>query len=295
VIFGKKVWKWDFHTRNWHAHSNKELNINLHIIVCLKQIPDTAKVAIDPETGTLLRDGADSKTNVYDLCAFETALQIRNQTGGAVTAVSMGPPQAGKVVREALMLGADDGFLISDRAFAGSDVLATAYTLSQALLANGAFDLIITGKQTTDGDTAQVGPAIAEYLNLPHAAWVTEIGEIAEDSITVKQDLGDVLLDAKLTFPSLITVEKSATVPGLPSYLRKKQFADTPIKTLSLADFADRDKNKYGINGSPTQVEKIFPPAANTDKITLTGSPDELAAGIFGLLKQKKYIGQEGA
>jgi electron transfer flavoprotein beta subunit len=248
-------------------------------------------VAIDPDTGTLIRDGVDSKTNLYDLYALETALQIREQVGGKITAVSMGPPQAGAVIREALMLGADDGFLITDRAFAGADVLATSYALAQAIQKISAYDLIITGKQTSDGDTAQVGPAVAEYLDIPHAAWVVEVLEANEIGLSVRQDLGEAFLDVQINFPCLITAEKSATVPGLPSYIRKKQFAKNEIKTLTLADLPDTSPEKYGANGSPTRVEKIFPPAANTDKITLTGSAQALADGVFDVLKQKKYIG----
>ena len=275
-------------------HFDKELGNknNMNILVCIKQVPDTPHVDIDPKTGNLKREGADNKINLYDLYALETALAIRKECGGYVTAVSMGPPQAERAIREALTLGADDGVLLSDRAFAGADVLATAYTVSQAIRSLGGFDLIICGKQTTDGDTAQVGPALAELLDIPHAALVTEILNADNKQLSVRQDMGETFLDVCMPFPCLITIEKSKNTPRLPSYLCKKKFSDVKIRILSINDFEDNDTGKYGVNGSATQVERIFPPAVNTDKVTLTGTSDTLASGIFDALTQKQMIGE---
>lgn len=142
----------------------------MNILVCIKQVPGTSKVEVDPVTGVLKRDGIDSKMNPYDLYALETALRIREEKGGTIKVLSMGPPQALSVIKEAYSMGVDDGVLLSDRKFGGADVLATSYTLSQGVRKMGDFDLIICGKQTTDGDTAQVGAEIAEYLGIPHAA-----------------------------------------------------------------------------------------------------------------------------
>ncbi|MDR3602471.1 MAG: electron transfer flavoprotein subunit beta/FixA family protein, partial [Desulfosporosinus sp.] len=152
----------------------------MEILVCIKQVPGISKIEVDPITGVLKRDGVDSKMNPYDLYAIETALRIKEQVGGTVKVISMGPPQAQDVIKEAYMMGADEGALVSDRKFAGADVLATAYTISQGVRKMGNFDLILCGKQTTDGDTAQVGPEMAEYLGIPHIANVLKIIELKE-------------------------------------------------------------------------------------------------------------------
>ena len=164
----------------------------MKIIVCMKQVPAGTKVDIDPETGAMKRLSGDTRTNPYDLFALETALQLRELLGGTVTALTMGPPHAEEMMRDAYSMGADDAVILSDRKFAGSDVLATSYVLSQGIKVLGGADLIICGRQTTDGDTAQVGPAIAEHLMLPHAAWVAEIVKADQNSICVRQDLASV-------------------------------------------------------------------------------------------------------
>ena len=161
----------------------------MKILVCMKQVPAGTKVDIDPETGAMKRLSGETRTNPYDLFALEAALQLREKVGGGVTVLTMGPPQAEEMMRDAYTMGADDAVILSDRKFAGADVLATSYALSQGITAIGDIDLIICGKQTTDGDTAQVGPAIAEHLGIPHAAWVSEIVDADSESIQVKQDL----------------------------------------------------------------------------------------------------------
>ena len=150
----------------------------MNITVCIKQVPGSNKVEVDPVTGVLKRDGADSKMNPYDLYALETALQLKETYGGKVTVITMGPPSAEEVIKEAFSMGADEGYLMTDRKFAGADVLATAYTLSQGIRIAGDFDVIICGKQTTDGDTAQVGPEMSEYLDIPCIANVIEINGV---------------------------------------------------------------------------------------------------------------------
>ena len=157
----------------------------MKILVCMKQVPAGTKVDIDPETGAMKRLSGETRTNSYDLFALEAALQLREKVGGSVTVLTMGPPQAEEMMRDAYTMGADDAVILSDRKFAGADVLATSYALSQGITAIGDIDLIICGKQTTDGDTAQVGPAIAEHLGIPHAAWVSEIVDADSESIQV--------------------------------------------------------------------------------------------------------------
>jgi electron transfer flavoprotein beta subunit len=262
----------------------------LRIIVGIKQVPGTTKVEIDPETGVLKRDGVASKMNPYDLYAVETALRIKEQLGGTVAVVSMGPPQAEAVIREAYLMGADEGVLLSDRKFAGSDVLATAYTLAQGVRAMGEFELIICGKQTTDGDTAQVGPAMAEFLQIPHVAWVGAITAIMPERIVVEQDLAESYEKVAMTYPCLITVEKGLVQPRLPSYRRKLATADRPVRVLQLGNLDDRDPARYGLDGSATQVERIFPPETHRDQVIWDGEPAAVAAQMWQALRAGKFI-----
>lgn len=262
----------------------------MDILVCIKQVPGTTKVEVDPVTGVLKRDGVDSKMNPYDLYALETALKINEQVGGTIKVISMGPPQAKEVIREAFTMGAHEGLLLSDRKFAGADVLATSYTLSQGAKNMGNVDLIICGKQTTDGDTAQVGPEMAEYLGLPHVANVRKIVELKEDSIILEMDMPDTIEIAEVKFPCLITVEKDIFQPRLPSFRRKLATKDKEIGMISLKDFEDQNEKRYGLNGSPTQVERIFPPAVNTDREMWKGNSSELTEKIAGKLKGLKFI-----
>ena len=262
----------------------------MNIIVCIKQVPGTTKVDIDEKTGVLKRDGADSKMNPYDLFAIETALRLREANGGKISSLTMGPAQSADIIREAYALGGDAGYVLSDRAFAGSDVLATSYALSEAIKLVGCFDIIICGKQTTDGDTAQVGPEMAEFLNIPHAANVTEIHEVNDDFIRVTMDMGDYAEVCDILFPCLITVEKDIYVPRLPSYKKKIAAESREIKIITLEDLEDTNRASYGLSGSPTQVERIFPPEANAEKLVLEGDSLSLAASLFEKLKELKFV-----
>lgn len=262
----------------------------MDILVCIKQVPDTTKVTVDEKTGVLKREGVDSKLNPYDLYAIETAVRIKEMTGGNVIVISMGPPQAEAIIREAYMLGADEGYLISDRKFAGSDVLATSYTISQAIKSYIKFDMIICGKQTTDGDTAQVGPAVAEHLNIPQVSWVTELLNIEDDAITINSDLGDFVQTVKIKLPCLITVEKGIFQPRLPSYKRKLKTKHNKVKILSFDDLNDKTESRYGLKGSPTQVERIFPPDANSQRVIWEGDTEELCSKILTEMEQLKLL-----
>ncbi|WP_411679535.1 electron transfer flavoprotein subunit beta/FixA family protein [Clostridium thailandense] len=262
----------------------------MDILVCIKQVPGTSKVEVDPVTGVLKRDGVDSKMNPYDLYALETALRMREKVGGKVKVISMGPPQAAEVIKEAYMMGADEGALLSDRKFAGADVLATAYTISQGVKQMGNIDLILCGKQTTDGDTAQVGPEMAEYLGMPHIANVIKIEELKDKSMTVEMDMPNTVEVAEIQFPCLLTVEKDIFQPRLPSYRKKLETKDREVKMLSLKDFVDQNEKRYGLNGSPTQVERIFPPAVNTDKEMWNGTGEEIADRLAAKLKELKFV-----
>lgn len=259
-------------------------------IVCIKQVPGTSKVEVDEKTGVLKRDGIDSKMNPYDLYALETSIRIKEKHGGDIKVISMGPPQGIEVIKEAFAMGADSGILISDRKFAGADVLATSYTISQGVRQLGEFDLIICGKQTTDGDTAQVGPEMAEYLGIPHVANVRKLIEVKETSIVIEVDMPNTFEVIEVNYPCLLTVEKDIFEPRLPSYKKKMASKDREIKILSLNDFEDQNENKYGLNGSPTQVEKIFPPKANTSKEKWDGDSEVITKNIYDKLKELKFV-----
>ena len=256
----------------------------------MKQVPAGTKVDIDPETGAMKRLSGETRTNPYDLFALEAALQLREKVGGSVTVLTMGPPQAEEMMRDAYTMGADDAVILSDRKFAGADVLPTSYALSQGITAIGDIDLIICGKQTTDGDTAQVGPAIAEHLGIPHAAWVSEIVDADSESIQVKQDLVSVSQTSKIPYPCLITVDKDMCVPRLPSYLLQKQSKDRPVKIMAFEDMADQNLSKYGLVGSPTAVEKMFAPPEVEKQVYFDGDAKEKTKQLFDVLVNKKVI-----
>lgn len=263
----------------------------MNIVVCIKQVPGTSQVEIDETTGVLKRDGAAAKINPYDLYAIETALRLRSRCGGTVTAVTMGPPQAEVMMKEAYMMGVDEAYVFSDRTFAGADVLATAYTLAQGIqtVCEG-FDLIVCGKQTTDGDTAQVGPAMAEYMKIPCAAWVSEIPDVSEEGITVGQNFVNVKQLAKMKLPCLITVEKDIFTPRLPSYRLKMATADKTVKFIPFARFLDQDVTHYGLKGSATAVERIFPPESHDGQVFMEGSESRIASELADLFYERKYV-----
>lgn len=221
----------------------------MNIFVCIKQVPSTNKVEVDEKTGVLKRDGVASKMNPYDLYALETALRLKEKHGGKITVGTMGPPQAQAVIREAYMMGADEGYVFSDRRLGGADVLATSYTLSQAIRSVGDFDLILCGRQTTDGDTAQVGPAIAEHLGIPHAAWVGRL-EAAGDGVDAEQHLQDVIETVHMPFPCLVTVEQDICMPRLPSLKTARETAQRVVHIQGLDSFLDTDPDHYGLTGS---------------------------------------------
>lgn len=262
----------------------------MEILVCIKQVPGSNKVEVDPVTGVLKRSGADAKMNPYDLFALETGLRLREQYGGTLSVLTMGPPPAKAVLYEAFAMGADKGALITDRKFGGADVLATSYTLSQGIRKFGKFDLIICGLQTTDGDTAQVGPEVSEQLDIPCVCNVRSVDKVEDNSIIVDLEMSEDIEKVKVAFPCLITVQKDITEPRLPSYKLGKATANREIAQYTLADMEDTDEKHYGLNGSPTQVQRIFPPTSDKIQEVWEGENEELADRIYGLLKKKKFI-----
>ncbi len=262
----------------------------MNITVCIKQVPSTSEVEIDEKTGNLKRDGVDSKINPYDLFALEEAIRLKEKNNAIVNAITMGPNQAEEILHEAYCLGADNGYLITDRKCAGADVLATAKAISEGIKRTGDFDLIICGKQTTDGDTAQVGAEIAELLGIPHANNVLKIKEIKEDSIVVDIDLPTMVQTIEIQLPCLISVDKDVNQPRLPSYKLKKVTKDKKITSFGVADFEDPDESHYGMNGSATQVVRIFPPESNEETETWEGDCDELAEKITQKILELKIV-----
>ncbi|MFH0839216.1 MAG: electron transfer flavoprotein subunit beta/FixA family protein [Candidatus Omnitrophota bacterium] len=256
----------------------------MKIIVCIKQVPDTTDVKIDPKTNTLVREGVESIINPFDMYAIEEGLRIREKIGGSVTVVSMGPPQAEEALKEAISFGADEAYLISDRAFAGSDTLATSYTLSCAIKKINPFDLILCGKQAIDGDTAQVGPGIAVWLDIPQITFVKRIEEIKEGYIKAERmvEEGYEVIESQL--PCLITVVKEINEPRLPSLKGKLRAKKYIVKKLTTNDLSS-DPDKIGLKGSPTQVIKIFTPPVRTGGITLHGLTTEIVEKLAALLK----------
>ena len=262
----------------------------MKILVCVKQVPGSNNVEVDPVTGVLKRSGVQGKINPYDLYGIETALVLCEKYGGTVESITMGPPQAKAVINETICMGAVSGTVLSDRKFAGADVLATAYTLSQGIKKRGEFDLIICGKQTTDGDTAQVGAELAEYLGIPNVSNVLSREDVKDGKIFLTAGLDDKNVKLSIALPCLISVDADINTPRLPSYKIKKKLSDDAVSFLSFDDFDDKDANHYGLSGSATQVERIFPPSKNTEKYNVGGNAQEQTEKLFELICEKKLI-----
>lgn len=231
----------------------------MQIIVCIKQVPNTADVRIDPSTNTLIREGVESIVNPFDMYAIEESIRLREKYGGKITVISMGPMQAQDALKEAVSMGIDEAVLLSDRAFAGSDTLATSYTLANAIKKIGQFDLIICGKQASDGDTAQVGPGIAVHLDLPQITYVRKIEEVKEKYIRVERLLEEGYEVIESSLPALITVVKEINEPRLPSLKGKIKASKMTIPVWNAGEI-QADTDRIGLRGSPTVVNKIFSP-----------------------------------
>jgi len=257
----------------------------MKIIVCMKQVPAAATASIDPLTKTIVRTGRNAVTNPFDLYALQAALDIRKQTSGTVTAVTMGIPAAEKVLRDAISRGADNGALLSDRAFAGSDTLATSYALSLGVEKMGGADLIVCGKMAVDGDTAQIGPELAQHLGIPHISDVCEILEAAEDHLVVRREWDAVEQELYLPLPALITMVKGQNLPQLatiPGMLRGRA-ADITVFT---AEALRADTTRCGLKGSPTQVVRTFTPPVRGKAKTIDGSEEQQARQLARIIRE---------
>lgn len=251
----------------------------MKILVCMKQVPAAATAGIDPLTKTIIRTGRSAVTNPFDLYALQTALDIRKTAGGAVTCLTMGIPAAEKVLRDAVSRGADGGVLLSDRAFAGADTLATSYTLSLGVKKLGGADLIVCGKMAVDGDTAQIGPELAQHLGITHVSDVAEIVETASDHLVVRRVWENTEQVLYVPLPALITVIKGSVLPDLPTVPGMLRGQRTVIPVWSAADL-EADVTRCGLKGSPTQVVRTFTPPARGQAQRLEGSPAEIAKAL---------------
>ena len=265
----------------------------MKIILPIKQVPETSQVKINEETGTIIRDGVENIINPLDLYAIELAIQLRESYGGSITVISMGPPKAEKALREAIAMGIDEAILISGREFAGSDTWVTSYSLAALIRKIEPFDLVITGERATDGDTGQVGPGIASFLNIPLSTYTRKIESIHKRHIIVQRLMEEGYETLKLPLPALLTVVKEIAYPRLPT-LRGKQKA----RSIKLPVYCGKDiclkEKELGLEGSPTRVVRIYRPQVTRkgtilqvkDEQTLAESVDKL----ISFLEDKKII-----
>ena len=261
----------------------------LNIIVCIKQVPETTEVEFDEETGTLKREGIAAVVNPFDEYAVEEGLRLREKYGGNVKVLSMGPPQAEAALRDTIALGCDEAWLATDRAFAGADTWATSYTLGLCIKKLAPYDLIICGLKTTDGDTGQVGPELAENLGVPHVCYVNGISDVSEGKIRMTRLLDDGLETLGAPLPLVISVSKDINQPRLATLRGRLQARKAEIHRITSKDF-DVDPSELGLDGSPTRVVKIFTPTPPPAGEVFEGSPDELAGKIFEKLLECKVI-----
>ncbi len=262
----------------------------MHIVVCIKQVPDTKNVRIDPDTHTLVRQGVESIINPFDLFAVEAALQIKDASSATITVITMGPPQAEEALREVLSRGVDAALLLSDRAFAGADTWATSITLSAAIRKLGNVDLILCGKQAVDGDTAQVGPEVATLLDIPYATFVKKMEPLDSQHLKVTRQTDEGTEVWKLSTPALITVIKEVGEPRLPSLRHKMRAKKAAIPVWGIAELG-LDANDVGLCGSFTQVVRVFSPPRRTDRVIIEGSLEEQVEQLYRYLKEAKVPG----
>jgi electron transfer flavoprotein beta subunit len=263
----------------------------MNIIVLVKQVPDTSDVKLDPKTGSLIRKGIESIINPDDLHALEAAVSLKEAHGGKITVISMGPPQAIDAISEALGMGADDGILLSDKAFAGADTWATSITLGMAIEKVGEYDLILCGRQAIDGDTAQIGPQVADHLQLSQLTYVCEIEQIDKNSIIVKRRLEDGYERVQCTLPALLTAIGELNMPRYPMVGRLIDACKekAPIKVWNAADIGVQTR-QVGLEGSLTHVIKTFAPKFKREGEILEGDLKAAVTSLMGKLKENRLI-----
>jgi electron transfer flavoprotein beta subunit len=265
---------------------------SMHAIVCIKQVPETPSVGIDPKTNTLIREGIPSIINPFDLYAIEEALLLKDKSGGKVTVVTMGPPQAVEALKEALAMGCDEAVFLSDKGFAGSDTWATAYALSRAIQSKAAqYDIIFCGKQAIDGDTAQVGPGVARRLGIPQLTYVCKVREIDLEArrIVVERllEAGKEVVESRL--PALVTVVKDINKPRFRTLVGIRKASQAQIAALKPSDI-DCEEENTGLAGSPTEVVKIFTPEPRKGGQVIEGEPEEACDILVEKILEAKIL-----
>lgn len=258
-------------------------------LVFVKQVPDTEEVRLDPVTSNLMRDGVDSIMNPFDANAIETAIRLKEKHGGTVVAISMGPPQADDVLKKALAMGCDESALLSDRALGGADTLATGYPLAKAAEKIGGYDLLICGRHAIDAETAQTGPIIAAFLDIPHVTLVTSV-EIEDGWAYCDRLLGDRIEKVKVKLPTLITVCSEINEPRYPTPIGIMQALKKPRHTWNAQDLGC-DPGMIGVSGSPSSTKKSFePPKRNMNTTYYSGTVEEMAQAIVDTLEAERLI-----
>lgn len=257
----------------------------MKIAVCMKQVPAVSEGSMNPETGVLIRTGLETVTNVYDKAALEAALRLKEQHGGEIHVFTMGPAGAEEVLREAYAMGADEGYLICDRAFGGADVLATSYTLMQAIRSAGTYDLILCGRQTTDGDTAQTGSALATWMGWQQLNWVTGL-EVSGEEITADCRLDEGTAEIRLLLPCVAIVERDCFIPRMPSLKLRMKAGKKAVRRITRTDLADQNRDHYGLKGSATRVKKIFVPESTEKRDVVCKNGADGAEYILKLLNE---------
>lgn len=257
----------------------------MNIVVCVKQVPSSNEVRLDPVKKTIIRDSSNAVTNPFDVTAVEAAVRIREKKGGTVTVLSMGIPATERLLRDEIARGADQAVLLTDRAFAGADTLATSYTLSLAVKKLGRPDLILCGKMATDGDTAQIGPELAEHLGIPCVTDVIRLCEITEKFIICERNTDSGVEKLRVSLPAVLTVVKALVQPRLPSIEGIKRSLDTEVRILDSLRLG-ADKAKIGLDGSPTQVIHTFPQEEKGKAEEIKGSLREVACAVKKLWEE---------
>ena len=265
----------------------------MQIIIPIKQVPETSNVKMDEETGTMVREGVESIINPLDLYAIEVGIQLKEEHGGKITVITMGPPSADKALREAIAMGCDDGILVSGREFAGSDTWATGYTLSSAIKETGKFDLIITGERATDADTGQVGPGIASFLDIPLATYTSKIVEVNSKNIVVERLIEEGYETLKMPLPALLTVVKEISYPRLPTLRGKQRAKKTDIPLWSKNNM-ELNESELGLKGSATRVVKITHPKVvrkgTIIKVSDEKTLNEAVSRMIKFIREKELI-----
>lgn len=246
----------------------------MNIFILIKQVPETSNVKINEETGTMIREGVESIINPLDLYSIEVGIQLKEKYGGKVTVITLGPPKAEKALKEAIAMGCDEGILVSGKEFSGSDTLATSYALSEAIKKIGNYDLILAGERATDGDTGQVGPGVAAFLDLPLGTYISKIVETTDREITVERLVESGYETLQLPLPAVITVVKEISFPRLPTLRGKQKAKKVEIPVWSKENM-QLDLSKLGLKGSPTRVVKISHPKVTRNGTVLKAKDEE--------------------